>query len=239
MSGWKKHGRLIVLGLVIVALIVAARLLPLGDWLEALDEWTRSLGFWGPFVFGAIYVAAALLFVPGSAITLAAGAIFGLGIGFVVVSIASTTAATLAFLIARTVGRDHLERLADRYPKFAAIDRAIAEGGWKIVGLLRLSPVIPFSIGNYLFGLTAVRTLPYVLASWIGMAPGTFLYVYLGHLGRSGLEVAASESPERTTGEWLLLGAGLVSTIVVTVIVTRLARRALDEQTDLTPESNS
>ncbi len=238
MSGWKKYARLIALAVVLVGLFVAARLLPLDAWLESLDAWIRSLGAWGPVVFGAVYVLAAVLFVPGSALTLAAGALFGLGLGFVVVSLASTTAAACAYAIARTFAREHLERFAQRTPKFAAMDRAIGESGWKIIALLRLSPVIPFSIGNYLFGLTAVRALPYVVASWVGMIPGTFLYVYLGHAGRAGLEAAAS-STERTTGEWVLLAVGLAATAIVTVLVTRIAQRVLREHTDVESEGDS
>lgn len=232
-SAWKRYGRLIAVGLAIVALFAASRLLRLDEWLQELDDWVRSLGAWGPLAFGAIYVIAALLFVPGSVLTLAAGAIFGLWLGLLVVSLAATTAAVLAFVIARFFARQRLEHLAERYPKFGAIDRAIGEQGWKIVGLLRLSPAIPYSISNYLFGLTAVGTLPYVLATWVGMLPGGFLYIYLGHIGRAGLKAAAEGESERTTAEWVMLAVGLLATVVVTVLVTRIARRAVREQTEI------
>jgi hypothetical protein len=111
------------------------------------------------------------------------------------------------------------------------VDRAIAEGGWKVVALLRLSPAMPFSAGNYLFGLTAVSFWPYVLASWAAMLPGTFLYVYLGHAGR-----VAAAGTARSPAEWALLGVGLLATIAVTVYVTRLARRAMSRQGGLAGE---
>jgi len=140
----------------------------------------------------------------------------------VIVSLASTAAAGLAFLIARHLARARVEKLARRNPKFAALDKAVGRNGWKVVGLLRLSPLIPFSLSNYLYGLTAVRFLPYVVASWVGMLPATVLYVYLGAAGRS-----IGEEGERSPWEWALLGAGLLATAAVTVILARLAKREL------------
>jgi uncharacterized membrane protein YdjX (TVP38/TMEM64 family) len=145
--------------------------------------------------------------------------------------VASTTAAALAFLIARYFAREAIEKKAAGNPKFDAIDRAIGAKGWKIVALLRLSPAIPFSLGNYLYGLTSIRFWPYVLSSWIAMLPGTFLYVYLGHAGAQGLQAAAGETAD--TGRLVLLGVGLVATIAVTIYVTVLALRAIREQTDI------
>jgi uncharacterized membrane protein YdjX (TVP38/TMEM64 family) len=167
-------------------------------------------------------VLAALLFVPGVVLTLGAGLAFGLLWGTVVVSAASTTAAAAAYLIARYAARRKVEALARRHPRFAAVDRAIAKNGWKVVALLRLSPVIPFSISNYLYGLTAVRFFPYVAASWAAMLPATVLYVYLGAAGAS-LSGGRPKSP----WEWVLLGGGLAATIAVTVILSRVARREL------------
>ncbi|MBX3472749.1 MAG: TVP38/TMEM64 family protein, partial [Planctomycetes bacterium] len=112
---------------------------------------------------------------------------------------ASTIAATAAFLLARTAARAAVERAARRHPRFAAVDEAVGEGGWRVVALLRLAPVVPFVALNYLLGLTPVRLGPYVLASWAAMLPATVVYVALGHLGRAGLE------GPRTPAEWGLL----------------------------------
>lgn len=217
---------------VVVCAIVLARLVPVERGVQTLRVWLEGAGAWGPVVFCASYLAAALLFVPGAALTLLAGFLFGLVWGPVLVSIASTAAAAIAFLIARYFARDAVARLARRSPRFGAIDRAIEDGGWKIVALLRLSPVFPFSAGNYLFGLTAARFVPYILASWLFMLPGTFLYVYLGHVSGEGL-AAASGARTRSAGEWAMLGVGLLATAVVVVYVTRLARRALDTRAPL------
>ena len=196
-----------------------------------LEGATKAMGWLGLVAYGAAYMVAALAFIPGSALTLGAGAIFGPWRGLALVSLASTASAALAFLIARHLARHRVESLARSYPRFQAVDRAIAEGGWKVVALLRLSPAMPFSAGNYLFGLTAVGFWPYVLASWIAMLPGTFLYVYLGHAGR-----AAAAGSGRTPAEWALLGAGLVATVAVTAYVTRLARRGMSRPAGLEGE---
>jgi uncharacterized membrane protein YdjX (TVP38/TMEM64 family) len=177
-------------------------------------------------ILGLIYVSATLLFFPAWIITVAAGAVYGLLVGTATVSVASTTAAALAFLIARYLARERVYERIKESPKLAAVDEAIGREGWKIVALLRLSPAVPFNLQNYLYGVTAVRFWPCVLASWIAMLPGTFLYVYLGSVG-------AAATGDRDPGywEWALHGVGLLATIGVTVYITRVARRAIDKTT--------
>lgn len=220
---------LVIIGLSLLAL---ARVVSVQELLDSFQHWLDGLGPLGIFVFVAVYVLAALMFVPGSVLTAASGALFGLAWGTAAVSAASTLAAALAFLIARHLARDAVERKAATNPRFRAIDRAIGQGGWRIIALLRLSPAIPFSLGNYLFGLTPVRFWPYIVASWLAMLPGTFLYVYLGYVGRQGL-TAAGGSSAGSPGQLSLLVAGLVATGVVIVYVTRLARRALRDSAEI------
>lgn len=212
---------------IVVGIILIVRLLPVENAMRWLTDWVNRLGMWGPIVFALVYILAAVLFVPGSALTLAAGAVFGLLWGTVIVSIASTIAAAAAFVIGRYVARGAVERQAARYPKFGALDKAIGEKGWKIIALLRLSPAIPYSVGNYLYGLTSVRFWPYVLASWLAMLPGTFMYVYLGYLGRTSLAGTG-----RTPAQWTLLIVGLIATLVVTVYITYLARKAIRDRVE-------
>jgi uncharacterized membrane protein YdjX (TVP38/TMEM64 family) len=168
---------------------------------------------------------ATVLFVPGTILAMGGGAMFGVEVGMVTVSIGSTLGASLAFLISRYVARDKIAVMAGRNRRFAAIDQAIDEGGWKIVALVRLSPVTPFSLENYLFGLTRMCFWPYVLASWLAMLPGTFLYVYLGHVAGVTMETDRA----RTSWEWMLLAAGLLATASAMVYLTRLARNKLQE----------
>lgn len=219
----------VALAAVVAALVAAARMLPLQDWLAQFNDWVSGIGPLGVLVFAGFYAVAAVLFVPGSVLTIGAGVIFGLLWGTVAVSIGSTLAAAAAFLIARYVAREKVSQWAKSNPKFNAIDRAIGRQGWQIVALLRLSPLVPFSLGNYLYGLTAVRFWPYLLASWAAMLPATVLYVYLGVVGKAGIEAAAGRGAERSPLETVFLIVGLIATGVATWFVTRIARKALRE----------
>jgi|CXWL01.1.fsa_nt_gi uncharacterized membrane protein YdjX (TVP38/TMEM64 family) len=232
-SGGRSSSRFVNLlstAIIIACLFVLARILPFDRAFGALQSSIDQLGWLGPFAFGGAYVLAGLLFVPGSALTISSGALFGLLWGTVIVSVASTATAALAFLIARHFARAGVQRAARGNTRFGAIDRAIGTGGWKIVALLRLSPAVPFSLGNYLYGITSICFWPYVLSSWICMLPGTFMYVYIGHAGAQGLQAANGGGSAVGTGKTLLLVAGLVATVAVTAYVTRLSRRALAEQ---------
>lgn len=214
-------------GLGVAVLIVAARVLPLEEWMMRANGWLGELGPFGLFVFIGIYVVATVLFVPGLILTIGAGIAFGIGWGFLGVSIGSTLGASCAFLIGRYLARDKVARAMKGKAKFDAIDRAVGEKGWKIVLLLRLSPVVPFNLQNYVYGLTAIPFWPYVLASWIGMMPGTLLYVYLGAAGRVAVAAAAKGEMERDPLQTGFFVAGLLATVLVTVYITTLAKNAL------------
>ncbi len=211
--------------------LLVIRATPVDLLLQALKSWVAGLGPWGPITFALIYAAWTVTLLPGSALTLAGGAVFGLGWGFAAVICGATLGAALAFLIARYVAREKVSSMARRNQRFGAIDQAIGEGGWRIVALLRLSPAIPFNLQNYLYGLTPIRFWPCVLTSFLFMMPGTLLYVYLGYVGGQGL--AAASGGGVSTERWALLGIGLAATVAVTVYVTKLAQRALAQQTGL------
>lgn len=214
---------------VLAALFLLARALPIQTGVDRLERWVTGMGILGPVVFGAIYVAAALLFVPGAALTIAAGAVFGLVGGTLTVSVASTTSAALAFLAARYLLRGRIEEIARRQPRFGAVDSAIGDGGWKVIALLRLVPLFPFSAGNYMFGLTSARFWPYVAASWLFMLPGTFMYVYIGYLGVTSLEAASSADASVGFGRIALLVVGLLALVGATIYLTRLAKQRLQQ----------
>src|SRR5438105_10495926 len=221
-SGTRAHWRWVLYATAGVAILLALKYFHVQDLLKSALDWIGKLGPWGPVIFIGIYVVATVLFIPGSVLTLGAGAVFGVGLGSVCVSISATLGATAAFLVGRYLARDAIARKIEKNEKFSTIDRAVADEGWKIVLLTRLSPVFPFTLLNYAFGLTRVRLSHYVLASWIGMMPGTVMYVYLGSL----VNVSAGHR-QRTVGEWVLYGVGLLATIAVTVFVTRVAKKAL------------
>jgi uncharacterized membrane protein YdjX (TVP38/TMEM64 family) len=189
-------------------------------------DWVRDRGPWGPLLLGAVYALAVPLFVPGSLLTMGAGFVFGVVLGTITVSLASTLGATAAFLLGRTLARAWVEDKVARNPKFQALDEAVRQQGFKVVLLLRLSPVFPFNLLNYALGLTKVSLRDYVLASWIGMLPGGVMYIYLGSTLKSLADLAAGRVEGGVT-ESILFGIGLAATIAVTIFVTRLARKAL------------
>jgi len=201
-----------------------------GDRIPAFAAWVQQLGFWGPLVFIGGYALAVVAFVPASLMTLAAGTIFGVTRGTLYVFVAATLGSCVAFLVARYLARGAVERRIADNPRFAAIDRAIGAEGRKIVLLLRLSPAFPFNLLNYALGLTRVRFCDYTVAA-VGMLPGTLLYVYLGRVVGDLAALAGGARPERGPGQSALLAIGLVATVVATVYVTRIARRALAEAT--------
>jgi uncharacterized membrane protein YdjX (TVP38/TMEM64 family) len=198
------------------------------DTLASFLDWVHGIGPWGAVLFAAAYVPAAVLLVPGSLLTLGAGFVFGLAKGTAIVSLGSTAGAAAAFVVGRSLAHDWvIRRMADR-PKLAAIGHAVESEGFKVVLLTRLSPVLPFNLLNYAFGLTGVPLRTYVLASWIGMLPGTIMYVYLGSAANSLAALLAGETPQ-SAGQQVLFAVGLTATVAVVIIVTRTARRRLNE----------
>jgi uncharacterized membrane protein YdjX (TVP38/TMEM64 family) len=213
----------LLLGL-LLALGVGFLLLPLRQWFLLAQEAIERLGVIGPLVVLLAYVVLTVLLIPGSALTLGAGTIFGFWQGLIVVLAGANLGALCSFLLARTLLRARVAQWAANNPKFAALDRAIEQNDFKMVFLARLSPVFPFTLLNYLLGLTNVRTAAYVLANLLGMLPGTFLYVYLGATARAAL---AGKAAGTTVLQQVLQAVGLLATIAVVVIITRAARQAL------------
>ncbi len=218
----------------ILALVAIGALIAVGKAVDAPArlrdalEWVQQLGWLGVGVFVCLYIAACVLFLPGSILTLGAGVVFGVVKGSIIVSVASTLGATVAFLAGRYLARGWISSKIEGNAKFKAIDDAIGREGWRIVGLTRLSPIFPFNLLNYAFGVTRVSLGQYVLASWIGMLPGTIMYVYLGSLAGSLATLGGGGgSQARTPAQWALYAVGLLATIAVTVYVTKIAKSAL------------
>lgn len=226
----KRSGRakLVALVLAVIALFAAFRFLPIDQYLGSFLEYVKSLGVWGPVILVVAYVLATIFMAPGVILTLGAGFAFGLFVGTLVVSVGSILGATAAFLIGRNFARDFVESQARRFPKFAAVDHAVQESGFKIVLLTRLSPLFPFNAINYLYGATNVSLKNYFFASWIGMLPGTIMYVYLGTAAKSLAQIVSRDA-QGGLGPKILFGVGLLVTIVVTIYVTRIASRAMKE----------
>jgi uncharacterized membrane protein YdjX (TVP38/TMEM64 family) len=200
-----------------------------GGWVAALRDRVAGFGAAAPAVYGLVYIIAVVLLIPGSALTIGAGVAFGLGLGTIVVVLSANTGAALAFLIARYLMRSRVERWLAGRDKLGAVDRAVEQQGWKVVALTRLSPVFPFNVQNYFYGLTAVGFWAYVLTSIVAMLPGTLLYVYIGVAGTG---VAAALTGAASWGRTGLQVTGLAATLLVVWLVTSAARRELQRATD-------
>lgn len=220
---WKP---LIVLVALVIA-VIAGGMLDLGTRFAELRDWIGSLGPAGPLVFVGLYVVGVVAAVPGSAMTVSAGILFGAVWGIVLVSFASTVGASLAFLIARYIARDAVASRIAQNERFAKLDRMTEQHGWIIVLLTRLVPLFPFNLLNYGFGLTRVRFRTYVFWSWIGMLPATIVYTVGGDALRQSLEGRVP---------WPAVIALLVA-LVITGLIVRQARKALADKEPSEPEA--
>ncbi|HEG43441.1 MAG TPA: TVP38/TMEM64 family protein [Phycisphaerales bacterium] len=216
----------IVILVAIATLVIVVKLVDLEQVFRETLAWISDLGPLGPLILIGILIMACVLMLPETILTLGAGFVFGVVKGSIAVSIGSTLGATCAFLIGRYLVRDWISRKISGNEKFKAVDEAAAREGWKIVLLTRLSPIFPFNLLNYAFGLTNISLKHYFLASWIGMIPGTIMYVYIGSLACNLAKMRPGQHT-RTTGEWVLYGVGLLATLIVMVLVTRIAKKAL------------
>ena len=210
-------------GLVVLLLVGAGFALPIRDWVQSLTDWVQKLGPIGFVAFAVAYVIAVVLILPTWILTVSAGVAFGLwGIPLVVVS--ATLGAALAFLIARSALRERVRTWAQEKPLLQALDRATSVEGWKVVGLLRLSPAVPFTLQNYAFGATDIRFWHFVIPTFFGIMPGTALYVYIGTLGR-----AAANSENLRTSQIALFSIGLLATVIVIAVITKKAKLMLGQ----------
>lgn len=214
---------------VVATLLAGMYFLPIAGWTIRLAEQVRGTGPTGVALFVAVYVVSTVALLPGSILTLAAGFAYGPVWGLAVASPASVAGATCAFLLGRTTLRGWAARKVGESRRARAIDAAVAREGFKLVLLLRLSPLVPFNLLNYILSLTPVTTGRYVLASFIGMLPGTALYVYLGSLAPAAAELTTAASGGGRT-RTLLYVTGLIATVAVVVVATRAARRALNAE---------
>jgi uncharacterized membrane protein YdjX (TVP38/TMEM64 family) len=221
--------RVVLAAAALLLVVVAGREMASG--IGGFANWVADQGRTGMALFVLGYAVAVVAFVPGSLLTMAGGAVFGLAQGTALVFIAATLGSALAFLVGRYLARPAIEGWIGSNPRFAAVDRAIGEQGGRIVFLLRLSPAFPFTVLNYALGLTRVRFREYLLAS-VGMLPGALLYVYYGKVAGEIAALASGVPSTRGPAEYTLLALGLVATLAVTALVTRIARRALRDATD-------
>ncbi len=198
-------------------------------WLKDALLWIDGLGTGGALAFIFIYIIATVAFLPGSILTLGAGVVFGVVMGSVYVFIGATIGATAAFLVGRYLARGWVAKKIAGNQKFRAIDEAVGREGLKIVLLTRLSPVFPFNLLNYAYGVTGVSLRDYVVAS-IGMIPGTIMYVYIGSLAGNIATIGTASQPGNPGVQWTIRILGFIATVAVTIYVTQVARKALENK---------
>ncbi|MBV8141054.1 MAG: TVP38/TMEM64 family protein [Verrucomicrobia bacterium] len=220
------QGACLVLGLIV--LFVASTRYPIVDWIGNVRESIQQLGFWSGLVYPITYAICNLLLLPGGVLSVGGGFFFGLWWGFLLVLAGNLLGAGLAFLIARKIGRQKIERLLSQNRRLQILDGAIERHGWKIVVLSQLNPLAPSSLLNYLYGLTRVRLSRCLLWVALGQSPGLFLYALIGTLGQFGVDMARGTRKLVLHDDWLW-GTGFIVTIATTYLLGRLARRILGE----------
>ncbi|WP_371415555.1 TVP38/TMEM64 family protein [Dolichospermum sp. UHCC 0260] len=201
----------------------------LQEFLQNALQWINSLGAIGGIVFIGIYIIATLAFLPAALLTLGAGVIFGVIWGSIYVFIGATLGAIAAFLGGRYLAQGWVKEKISSYKKFAIIDKAVSKEGLKIVLLVRLSPLFPFNLLNYAFGITSVSFQDYLIGS-VGMIPGTIMYVYFGSLVGDIALIGSKNQPGNIILHWVIQIMGLIATIAVTVYVTKIAKKALEDE---------
>jgi uncharacterized membrane protein YdjX (TVP38/TMEM64 family) len=227
----KTAWQIVAIAAVVAIVLLGRHFIPrIEPYLAGPVAWFASHGIWGLVLLAAIHIPAAVLFVPAWPVTWTLGYVFGVARGFVGASLGGTAGALVAFLVSRYLARDYVKARYSQRPMFRALDRAVSENGFKIVGLTRLSPAFPYNMLNYMFGLTEIHFGKYALATWIGMMPGTLLHVYIGSAAKD-LADLLNGHVETSPATTALFFVGLVATIAVTVVVTHAARKALREAT--------
>jgi len=211
--------RLIVLAVLVSAVVLA--IVFLRDSLSQFLDQSRDLGWLGAMLFVLIYVVACVLMMPGSVLTLTAGAVFGVWIALPLTLTGATLGACAAFLVGRFIARDWISRRLAGKPRLAAIDRAVGDKGFMIVFLTRLSPIFPFNVQNYAYALTGISFWKYALATWLGMIPGALMFVYIGSV------FGQAARGEKNAGEWTLYAIGLAASVIAAIVIARIARNAL------------
>ncbi|NND92746.1 MAG: TVP38/TMEM64 family protein [Granulosicoccus sp.] len=217
----KLHWRLTLGFSALVLILLLWGQLPLAEWIERFRVWILDLGVAGVVAFVAMYVGVTLVLGPTSALALSAGLAYGFW-GFPLVVVSTTLAASVAFLIGRYLAHERVTTWIQRNQRLSSVHAAFSAQGWRVILLLRLCPLIPYSMQNYLFSVMHIRFVPYVLATLIGIMPGTALVVYIGSLGQA---VGTAG-----TGQLMIVIAGLVAAVVLVWIASRRARARLADR---------
>ena len=219
---WPRWWPWAAVGFLLLTLCLGWLLLPLREWIEALQSWLLGLGLTGVLIFVLILIVVTFLPAPDWPLPIAAGYVYGFW-AFPLTYASIAFASVLAFLAARYLLRDKIQPLLNRRPKYRKLDRAVADDGWQVVVLMRLSPIVPFNLQNYALGVTAIPFMHYLTATLIGIAPGIAIYVYFGIFGK-GLGNGPSFF------DWVLFGLGVLATIALAILVIRKTKTKFAEE---------
>lgn len=198
------------------------------QWLESSQAYIQSLGILGVFAYAGIFVVAQMFLIPGSPIALAGGYFFGFAYGLAGLTLGTTVGAAVNFLISRYVARGYVLRKFGGNEKFRLIDEAIGRKGWKIIALLRFAP-IPFGLANYCYGITSVKFVPYILATFFTVIPANAFFTWTGHSSKEGLDVLLGKGRPRHPMEYVLLGVGIIAAFLALRYVAKIAQEAINE----------
>jgi uncharacterized membrane protein YdjX (TVP38/TMEM64 family) len=217
----RRWGPWVGFALVLLALCLVWLLLPLREWMDALQAWFKGRGALGMAIFALVLFVATFLPMPDWPLPIVAGYVYGVW-AFPLVYVGITVPSIVAFLAARHLARDRIRAFLAKRPKYRSIDKAVGAGGWKVVALLRLSPMVPFNLQNYALGVTAISFGQYLAGTLIGITPGVAIYVYFGIFG-----YGLGKGPSAL--DWVLLGVGVAATITLGIIVTRKTKTLLED----------
>jgi uncharacterized membrane protein YdjX (TVP38/TMEM64 family) len=198
-------------------------------WLGDLLVQVGELGAWGPILFALLYIAAAVTMAPAFVLSVAAGALFGVWRGSLLVFVSATLGAMAAYGVARSVTGTRLVKWVMRDRRVEGVRRAVAYKSAWVQFLLRLSPIVPYVLLNYALGFSRVRVRDFLVACF-GMIPTIVMYAYYGRIVGDVAKIAAGVAPPRGPEYYVLLVVGLIATVVATMAITRAARRAIEQQ---------
>src|SRR5947209_15706537 len=210
----------------IVVAIVLSRFVPIVSFIEASQQHVMSWGAWGAVCYPLLFAACNILLLPGGILAVGGGFFFGLWWGFFIVLVGNLVATAISFALSRWIARRWFQQKLSRNPTLRALEPAVERESWKIILLSQLHPLFPTSLLNYFYGLTRIRFSSYMFWASIGRMPGLFLYVYVGTLGQLAVRIMRGENYPRTIEYWIW-GGVFVTTILLLIVLVRIAHRAI------------
>src|SRR6266498_1684087 len=218
-SLWWQVGALVA----VIALVLAlSRYVPVGNFIEGLQERVMSWGAWAAICYPLLFAACNVLLLPGGILAVGGGFFFGLWWGFLIVFVGNIIGTVISFTLSRSMARRWFQQKLSSNPTLRALGPAVERESWKIILLSQLHPLFPTSLLNYFYGLTSIRFSTYMLWASIGRIPGLFLYVYVGTLGQLAVRIMRGENYPRTIEYWIW-GGIFVTTILLLVVLGRIA----------------